>query len=154
MSRDHMIHHHGILFCSFCGKSQKEVRRMVAGPQVQICNECISLLKDIVAEELAAEEGVPRPGTFTGAAFLDRAGVLQASDNGFRVALGLPSEGIDQALRSRAETDAALASLLSGQGQHSVSVGGVTLWRTEGPGGFLLLVRSPASSDETQGGSA
>lgn len=37
--------------CSFCGKSQKEVRVLIAGPTVFICDECIDLCKDIVAEQ-------------------------------------------------------------------------------------------------------
>jgi len=41
-----------ILKCSFCGKSQKEVRKLIAGPTVYICNECINLCNDIMAEEL------------------------------------------------------------------------------------------------------
>ncbi|MBW2278708.1 MAG: ATP-dependent Clp protease ATP-binding subunit ClpX [Deltaproteobacteria bacterium] len=40
------------LSCSFCGKSQKEVRKLIAGPTVYICDECISLCNDIIAEEL------------------------------------------------------------------------------------------------------
>jgi len=44
----------GILKCSFCGKSQKEVRKLIAGPTVYICNECITLCNDILAEELDA----------------------------------------------------------------------------------------------------
>ena len=43
-----------ILKCSFCGKSQKEVRKLIAGPTVYICNECIALCNDIMAEELDA----------------------------------------------------------------------------------------------------
>jgi hypothetical protein len=43
--------------CSFCQKSQDEVRKLVAGPTVYICNECIHLCNDIVAEELAEEAG-------------------------------------------------------------------------------------------------
>jgi ClpX C4-type zinc finger len=42
------------LSCSFCGKSQKEVRRLVAGPTVYICDECIKLCNDIIAEDLEA----------------------------------------------------------------------------------------------------
>ena len=42
----------GILYCSFCGKSQLEVKRLVAGPNVFICNECISLCGDIVSEDV------------------------------------------------------------------------------------------------------
>ena len=41
------------LLCSFCGKSQKEVRKLVAGPSVYICEECIALCKDIIAEDLS-----------------------------------------------------------------------------------------------------
>ncbi len=40
------------LLCSFCGKSQKEVRKLVAGPSVYICEECIALCNDIIAEDL------------------------------------------------------------------------------------------------------
>src|SRR5204863_918885 len=39
--------------CSFCGKSQKKVKKLIAGPGVYICNECIDLCNDIVREELA-----------------------------------------------------------------------------------------------------
>ncbi len=39
------------LFCSFCGKSQEEVKKLVAGPSVYICDECIELCNDIIAEE-------------------------------------------------------------------------------------------------------
>lgn len=42
---------YGVLSCSFCGKSQKEVEKIVAGPSVYICNECIGLCQDILAEE-------------------------------------------------------------------------------------------------------
>ncbi|MDT2817013.1 ATP-dependent Clp protease ATP-binding subunit ClpX [Vagococcus lutrae] len=52
--------------CSFCGKSQDEVRKIVAGPGVFICNECIDLCKDIIDEEFYEEavqefEEVPKP---------------------------------------------------------------------------------------------
>ncbi|BEV70935.1 MULTISPECIES: ATP-dependent Clp protease ATP-binding subunit ClpX [unclassified Paludibacterium] len=41
-----------LLYCSFCGKSQHEVQRLIAGPQVFICNECVELCNDIIREEL------------------------------------------------------------------------------------------------------
>jgi ATP-dependent Clp protease ATP-binding subunit ClpX len=44
------------LSCSFCGKNQKEVRKLIAGPTVYICDECISLCNDIIAEELGNSE--------------------------------------------------------------------------------------------------
>ncbi|HSE83507.1 MAG TPA: ATP-dependent Clp protease ATP-binding subunit ClpX [Thermodesulfobacteriota bacterium] len=45
----------GKLYCSFCGKSQKEVRKLIAGPTVYICNECIELCNEIIADEEAKE---------------------------------------------------------------------------------------------------
>lgn len=41
-----------LLYCSFCGKSQHEVRKLIAGPSVYICNECIDLCNDIIREEI------------------------------------------------------------------------------------------------------
>jgi ATP-dependent Clp protease ATP-binding subunit ClpX len=56
---------HGNLQCSFCGKSQKEVKKLIAGPTVYICDECIGLCNDIIAEEVDREEsfssGTPLP---------------------------------------------------------------------------------------------
>jgi ATP-dependent Clp protease ATP-binding subunit ClpX len=55
------------LSCSFCGKSQKEVKKLIAGPTVYICDECIELCNDIIAEEVGREElsdrrsGIPKP---------------------------------------------------------------------------------------------
>lgn len=40
------------LFCSFCGKSQSEVRKLIAGPSVYICDECVDLCNDIIREEV------------------------------------------------------------------------------------------------------
>ena len=44
------------LLCSFCGKSQSEVKKLIAGPSVYICDECIELCNDIIAEENEKEE--------------------------------------------------------------------------------------------------
>lgn len=55
------------LSCSFCGKSQKEVRKLIAGPTVYICDECIDLCNDIIAEEnargsqMVSRSSVPKP---------------------------------------------------------------------------------------------
>ncbi len=46
----------GNLCCSFCGKSQKEVKKLIAGPTVYICDECIALCNDIIAEEVEKDE--------------------------------------------------------------------------------------------------
>lgn len=48
----------GKLYCSFCGKSQKEVKKLIAGPTVYICNECIELCNEIIAEEEAKEDSL------------------------------------------------------------------------------------------------
>ena len=53
----------GNLVCSFCGKSQDEVRKLIAGPTVYICDECIDLCNDIIAEECDQEEGVASAST-------------------------------------------------------------------------------------------
>jgi len=55
-----------LLYCSFCGKNQNEVRKLIAGPSVYICNECIDLCNDIIKEEISEateseEEGFPVP---------------------------------------------------------------------------------------------
>ncbi len=55
------------LSCSFCGKSQREVKKLIAGPTVYICDECIELCNDIIAEETSKQDllktkaGVPKP---------------------------------------------------------------------------------------------
>src|ERR1041384_1813972 len=65
--RDDMSTTGGNLSCSFCGKSQKEVKKLIAGPTVYICDECIGLCNDIIAEEIEKEEQsyglapVPKP---------------------------------------------------------------------------------------------
>ena len=55
------------LYCSFCGKSQHEVRKLIAGPTVFICDECVELCMEIIREEnktsfLKSRDGVPTPG--------------------------------------------------------------------------------------------
>ena len=47
-----------LLYCSFCGKSQHEVKKLIAGPSVFICDECIDLCNDIIRDEQAASPGV------------------------------------------------------------------------------------------------
>ncbi|MQQ10004.1 ATP-dependent Clp protease ATP-binding subunit ClpX [Epibacterium sp. SM1979] len=59
------------LYCSFCGKSQHEVRKLIAGPTVFICDECVELCMDIIREEtkasgLKATDGVPTPQDICG----------------------------------------------------------------------------------------
>ncbi len=61
------------LYCSFCGKSQHEVKKLIAGPSVFICDECIDLCNDIIRDELpdtpsieAARDGLPTPSDLKG----------------------------------------------------------------------------------------
>ena len=61
----------GTLFCSFCGKSQHEVRKLIAGPTVFICDECVELCMDIIREEhktslSKGHDGVPTPADING----------------------------------------------------------------------------------------
>ncbi len=63
-----------VLYCSFCGKSQHEVRKLIAGPSVYICDECVELCNDIIREELqdlslAERDSLPTPREIH--AFLD-----------------------------------------------------------------------------------
>ncbi len=54
-----------VLYCTFCGKSEHEVRKLIAGPQVYICDECVELCNDIIREEVATKphqtKGLPKP---------------------------------------------------------------------------------------------
>ena len=55
-----------LLYCSFCGKSQHEVRKLIAGPSVYVCDECVELCNDIIREEMqeqtqTARNKLPRP---------------------------------------------------------------------------------------------
>jgi ATP-dependent Clp protease ATP-binding subunit ClpX len=51
-----------LLYCSFCGKSQHEVKKLIAGPSVFICDECIELCNDIVRDEATSEQGSSKLG--------------------------------------------------------------------------------------------
>jgi len=61
-----------LLYCSFCGKSQHEVRKLIAGPSVFICDECVDLCNDIIREEIqestteGASEKLPKPHEIAG----------------------------------------------------------------------------------------
>ena len=52
-------HAHGNLQCSFCGKGQRDVRKLIAGPTVYICDECIRLCNDIIADEVERQDARP-----------------------------------------------------------------------------------------------
>jgi ATP-dependent Clp protease ATP-binding subunit ClpX len=65
MSSDTRASQNGrVLYCSFCGKSEHEVRKLIAGPSVYICDECVDLCNDIIREEVQAKpqvKGLPKP---------------------------------------------------------------------------------------------
>jgi ATP-dependent Clp protease ATP-binding subunit ClpX len=66
MAKDESEDSRGTLYCSFCGKSQHEVRKLIAGPSVFICDECVDLCTDIIREEskgplMQSKDGVPAP---------------------------------------------------------------------------------------------
>ena len=66
MSKDNKSKDNGtLLYCSFCGKSQHEVRKLIAGPSVYICDECVDLCNDIIRDEILEESGersnLPKP---------------------------------------------------------------------------------------------
>src|SRR5579864_7662777 len=48
-----------VFHCSFCGKSQHEVRKLIAGPSVYVCDECVSLCNDIINEEAPGDKTAP-----------------------------------------------------------------------------------------------
>lgn len=66
MSKSNSTDNKNTLYCSFCGKSQHEVRKLIAGPTVFICDECVELCMDIIREEnksamVKSRDGVPSP---------------------------------------------------------------------------------------------
>ncbi len=66
MSEDNKKEDGKLLYCSFCGKSQHEVRKLIAGPSVFICDECVDLCNDIITEEMqeqldTGESSLPKP---------------------------------------------------------------------------------------------
>lgn len=70
-----------VLYCSFCGKSQHEVKKLIAGPSVFVCDECVELCNDIIREEThdtheEAEVQLPSPQEISG--FLDEYVIGQA----------------------------------------------------------------------------
>jgi ClpX C4-type zinc finger len=75
------------LSCSFCGKSQREVRKLVAGPTVYICDECVKLCNDIIAEEIDKNGAEETRKEMTAPQHPDRARLLDIA-NGLRNAAG------------------------------------------------------------------
>ena len=60
---DKTVSNDKLLYCSFCGKSQHEVRKLIAGPSVFICDECVDLCNDIIREEIQGDQGTKAGGS-------------------------------------------------------------------------------------------
>ena len=63
MARKKDLENQKDLHCSFCGKGQEEVKKLIAGPSVYICDECIELCNDIIAEEFNDENEIGGAGS-------------------------------------------------------------------------------------------
>ena len=75
------------LLCSFCGKSQRQVKKLIAGPGVYICDECIDLCNEIIDEELTAPthldlDNLPRPRDMNSVELASHAGRIAAALKG------------------------------------------------------------------------
>lgn len=51
MAKDHVAVRNGVLRCSFCSKAQEEVAKLIAGPEVYICSECVRVCQDMIEQE-------------------------------------------------------------------------------------------------------
>lgn len=96
------------LSCSFCGKSQREVRKLIGGPAVYICDGCIRLCNDILAEEIPAQKSSPPP------ALCERCSTPLAEGRCATCDAGV--EGLELITRSGYASVRAMASLLELEG--------------------------------------
>jgi hypothetical protein len=85
------------LKCSFCGKDQNEVRKLIAGPKVFICDECVDLCIDIIADETESPEEEPSPppiSTTPGESFMPEV-VAHYADTNVAADSTLDNDGVD-----------------------------------------------------------
>ncbi len=127
-----------LLKCSFCGKSQKQVKKLIAGGGVYICDECIELCNEIIEEEIGAaqaaeqeEDRLPRPSEIS--SFLDRYVIGQ--DKAKRV---LSVAVYNHYKRVRTEDSSAVASRHSGEDDIEIAKSNILLLGPTGSGKTYL----------------
>ena len=107
--------HGKLLYCSFCGKSQHEVRKLIAGPSVFICDECILLCADIVRDGMAAALETMRPGRPVGNAHraftqvITAHGMSKESRIGYSIGIGYPPDWGERSVSVRSDDETVLA---------------------------------------------
>jgi hypothetical protein len=128
-----------LLVCSFCGKNQDEVRKLIAGPKVYICDECIDLCNDIIVEECDREE--PADGSRSAGSSEGPLAIRHWLAAGVLATLLLVAYVMPSAVRARALAWPIALVLLVGRGgltgrQHA-------LWLLLAIGGTLALCSLP-----------